>query len=200
MRLHALPVLCRFRPKVPGSYYQLCCGYSPPMSLRAPVIILATGALLATLASPSSAESTADWLFGRANNYLRQAASAPAPDSARRSLAAADSDARRALEIRTGESYPYHPGVVASLIQCAGIAHARGNELAALNYAVRGERAAIERFRMLAWMPDEPTALAYAATRPTGLDLALSIVVNASYVDPTHKESRSSSIARVWHE
>jgi len=180
------------------------------MRLRAPVFALAIGtaipaaglatALLSAV-SPTlaHAESTADWLFGRANNYLRQAASASA-DSARRALAAADSDARRALEIRTGESYPYHPDVVASLIQCAGIAHARGNELAALNYAVRGERAAIERFRMLAWMPDEPTALAYAATRPTGLDLALSIVVNASYVDPTHKESRSSSIARVWHE
>jgi len=113
-------------------------------------------------------------------------------------LAAADSDARRALDIRARDLDATHPDVVASLVQMAGIAHVRGDEPAALDYAVRGEKAAIERFRLTARVLEERLALEYAATRPSGIDLALSVVVNRSFEPAVPKADRSHEIARAW--
>jgi CHAT domain-containing protein/tetratricopeptide (TPR) repeat protein len=113
-------------------------------------------------------------------------------------IADADSDARRALDIRSKNLDATHPDVAGSLIQLAGIRFASGDEAGALDLAVRGEKASLERFRLTARVLEERLALQYAATRPSGLDLALSVAANGSFVGAAGPTGQRSAAAPAW--
>ena len=81
----------------------------------------------------------------------------------------------RALEIRVPRLGPAHPDVAATEIALAVSEAQTGDRATALARALRGERAGREHLRlMLAALP-EREALDYAAARPKGLDLAISL-------------------------
>jgi len=96
-------------------------------------------------------------------------------DLMRGDVAGADSDARAALAIRERSLGPENPDVAQSLIELAGIRRAAGDDSAALVLALRGEAVALEHFRLTARVLEERVALEYAARRPSGLDLALTL-------------------------
>ncbi|HTO89963.1 MAG TPA: CHAT domain-containing tetratricopeptide repeat protein [Candidatus Sulfotelmatobacter sp.] len=131
-------------------------------------------------------------LFSRANLWLAQGRLAPA-----------DSDAERAFALRQKALGENHPETAASLVQLASIERAGGNDASALAAATRGEAAALDRFRSTARVLEERLALSYAATRPSGLDLALSIAADHpgdSTLVQLAWEAQINSRARVLDE
>jgi CHAT domain-containing protein/tetratricopeptide (TPR) repeat protein len=103
--------------------------------------------------------------------------------------AAARRDFEKSLGMRERSLGPDHPEVAQSWAGIAKAAFAGGDDAAAFTAALRTEAVASAHVRLTARTLEERVALAYAATRPSGLDLAISIALQ------THADS---AIAGAW--
>jgi CHAT domain-containing protein/tetratricopeptide (TPR) repeat protein len=92
---------------------------------------------------------------------------------------AASRNYAQALEIREQSLGAWHPDVARSLADLARSQFATGDPGAALTNALRAESVASAHFRLTARTQEERVALAYAATRPSGLDLAISLALES---------------------
>jgi CHAT domain-containing protein len=83
----------------------------------------------------------------------------------------------------------HHAALAVPLVQLAEASAALGEEAAALEHALRSDSIFREHFRLTGRTLSERQALALAATRPTGLDLAIALA---------HRPTLVSSRASVW--
>ena len=92
---------------------------------------------------------------------------------------AASRNYAKALEIREHSLGAWHPDVARSLADLARSQFATGDSVASLSSALRAESVASAHLRLTARTQEEYVALAYAATRPSGLDLAISLALES---------------------
>ncbi len=90
-------------------------------------------------------------------------------------VAAAVDAYRRAGAIRERRLGPDHPDLAESLADLARAHRVQGDDAAALDEATRAERIATAHLRLTARGLEERMALRYARTRPSGLDLVLTL-------------------------
>ncbi len=89
--------------------------------------------------------------------------------------AAAVAAFQRARAIHERATGADHPDLAESLADLARAHRAQGDDAAALEEAVRAERIATDHLRLTARGVEERLALRYARTRPSGLDLVLTL-------------------------
>ncbi len=95
----------------------------------------------------------------------------------------------RALRIREGALGPDHPAVASNLVELAALMAREGQRNAALEAALGAEAIAREHVILTSRTLPERQALSYAATRASGLDLALSVCT---------VDSEAAFVSQAW--
>ncbi|HET9951702.1 MAG TPA: CHAT domain-containing tetratricopeptide repeat protein [Candidatus Eisenbacteria bacterium] len=146
---------------------------------------------------------TAKPTLGRATELLRRALGEEHQDFAEALAALAtataalgDADSaremyERALRVQERILGPDHPDVGLMLTQYARLLAATGDDSLAVETALRGEETSREHLRLTSRSLSERQALAYAASRPAGGRVALSILAESP-------RASASLVSRVW--